>query len=251
MNSDEFEAKMRALERYHSLCVGADQYIIIRVDGRGFSGFTGEHFEKPFDQAFHTLMLETARTLLVDFQGLYAYTESDEISLLLPRTFTLFDREVEKLVSLSAATASAVFTNVSGHLVTFDSRLCCCSDEPTVADYFRWRQSDATRCALNGWSYWLLRKDGLSEWKATSLLDRQTASFKEALLAQHGMQFDALPAWQRFGVGLYWETCTKEGFNPQQRVAVLTERRRVKVEEDLPLKDAYTVFIAGLLQESA
>lgn len=251
MNSDEFEAKMRALEMYHGLRVGADQYIVIRVDGRGFSGFTGQHFEKPFDQEFHTLMLETARTLLVDFQGLYAYTESDEISLLLPRTCTLFDREVEKLVSLSAATASAVFTSVSGHLVTFDSRVCCCYDEQTVADYFRWRQSDATRCALNGWSYWMLRKDGLSERKATSLLDGQTASFKEALLAQHGIQFDALPAWQRFGTGLYWEISTKEGLNPQQGIAVLTERRRIKVDEDLPLKDAYQVFLAGLLRAAA
>ena len=43
-------------------------------------------------------MAETAKALLSSLQGTYAYTESDEISVLLPRHADLFDREVEKLV---------------------------------------------------------------------------------------------------------------------------------------------------------
>ncbi|MFB2877735.1 hypothetical protein [Floridanema aerugineum] len=39
-----------------------------------------------------------------------------------------------------------------------------------VTDYFSWRQADATRCALNGWCYWTMRKLGLSASQATAKL---------------------------------------------------------------------------------
>ena len=44
-----------------------------------------------------------------EFQALYVYTQSDEISVLLPQTFDLFDRSLEKVVSLTASLATAVF----------------------------------------------------------------------------------------------------------------------------------------------
>jgi tRNA(His) guanylyltransferase len=43
-------------------------------------------------------------------------TESDEISILLPRDSDLFSRELEKLVSISAAVASATFTHAAGRM---------------------------------------------------------------------------------------------------------------------------------------
>ena len=82
---------------------------------------TEARFEKPFDDRFHALMVETAATLLQELQGLYAYTESDEISVLLPREYDLFDRELEKLVSVSAGIASATFTAAAGFPAHFDN----------------------------------------------------------------------------------------------------------------------------------
>jgi tRNA(His) guanylyltransferase len=79
MDRDDFEKRMRALEYFHSLRVLPGAWVVLRVDGRGFSRFTEAHYEKPFDPAFHALMLQTARTLLEELQGIYAYTESDEI----------------------------------------------------------------------------------------------------------------------------------------------------------------------------
>jgi hypothetical protein len=148
MRRDEFEDRMRALEVFHSLRLPPGAWVILRLDGRSFSRFTETHFDKPFDSRFHDLMVRTAQAVQEDLHGLYAYTESDEISVLLPRTWNLFDRE--KSVFLSAGLASAVFSLACGTPVQFDNRAVLATEDEQVVDYFRWRQADAARCALNG-----------------------------------------------------------------------------------------------------
>ena len=189
MDPNDFEAQMRALEYFHSLRVLPGAWTVIRVDGRSFSRFTETGFEKPFDIHFHAHMVKTATALLEDLHGLYAYTESDEISVLFPPRWEMFDREVEKLVSISAGVASATFTHQAGVPVTFDSRIWVGVDQELVTDYFRWRQADAARCALNGWVYWTLRNDGQSVVEATAAMHRMTPAQKNEI---------ALPAWRQF-----------------------------------------------------
>ena len=67
------------------------------------------------------------------------------------------------------------------------------------------------------------------------------------MLFQHGINFNDLPTWQRRGVGLYWEEYEKEGYNPIQNKAVVTRRRRIKVDEELPMKEGYGEFILSIL----
>jgi tRNA(His) 5'-end guanylyltransferase len=153
MKHDDLDAQMRQLEYFHSLRFLPGAWIVLRLDGHGFSRFTEERFDKPFDLRLHDFMVQTARTLLETLQGLFAYTESDEISVLLPRAWDLYDRELEKIVSLSAGLASAEFTRACGEMAYFDSRAWLGVSDEQVVDYFRWRQADATRCALSGWCY--------------------------------------------------------------------------------------------------
>jgi tRNA(His) guanylyltransferase len=61
--------------------------------------------------------------------------------------------------------------------------------------------------------------------------------FQNELLFQHGINFNQLPLWQRRGIGLYWEKYIKEGFNPKTGEAVTATRRRIKVDEELPMKE--------------
>ncbi len=248
MKPQQFEDKMRSGEVFHGLRVPDGKWTVIRVDGRGFSRFTQLHFSKPFDPRFHDLMLVTAQALLEEWEGLYCYVESDEISILLPRAWAHFDRSVEKLVSLTAATASVTFSSAGGERAYFDSRIWCCQNDEDVFDYFRWRQSDATRCALNGWCYWTLRQQGLSARQATASLDRQTIAQKYALLQERGIDFDALPSWQRRGVGLYWENYEKLGFNPRTNANTVASRRRVCINRELPNSDDYVCFLSELLR---
>src|SRR5437660_497977 len=119
MDGDEFESRMRALEHFHALRMLPGVWPVIRVDGKGFSKFTAGRYEKPFDERFSRCMVTAAEALLVHLGGVYAYTESDEISVLLPREWDLYDREVEKAVSVSAGIASSAFTLACGAAAAF------------------------------------------------------------------------------------------------------------------------------------
>ncbi len=247
MQKPSLEQRMRALEYFHDLHLLPGAWPVVRVDGRSFSRFTESRFEKPYDKTFRDLMLTTAKTLLEELHGLYAYTQSDEISILFSPTWDLFDRELEKIVSVSAGIASASFTHRAGEPAHFDSRVWLGVAPSLVLDYFHWRQLDAARNALNSWCYWTLRKTGLDVATATATLEGKSVAFKNELLFQYGINFNELPAWQRRGMGLYWETYEKEGFNPLTQEAVTTTRRRVRVDLELPMKDEYTEMIQGIL----
>jgi tRNA(His) guanylyltransferase len=248
MNADEMERRMRAGETFHALRTPPGAWAVLRLDGRGFSRLTEDRFDKPFDLRFHELMCNTAQALVADLGALFAFTESDEISVLLPRTSTVFDREVEKLVSISASIAGGTFSLGLGAPACFDSRIWVGAREEDVADYFRWRQADAGRCCLNGWAYWTLRKAGRTVAEATRQLEGTTVAEKNELLFQHGINFNDLPAWQKRGTGVRWELYEKEGVNPKTGERVSAVRRRLAVDRALPLGDAFARIIAATLE---
>jgi len=76
------ENLIRALEYFHNQRLLLGAWTIVRVDGHSFSSFTETRFEKPYDEGFRNLMVATAQAMLEELHGLYAYTQSDEISLL-------------------------------------------------------------------------------------------------------------------------------------------------------------------------
>ncbi|ROP37097.1 tRNA(His) guanylyltransferase Thg1 family protein [Saccharothrix texasensis] len=250
MRWSDLESGQRAGEWFHGLTAPSGMWVVVRVDGRGFSRFTEERFDKPFDVRFSGLMVETAQALLTEFGARYAYTESDEISIVLDPRHDMFGRGVEKLVSVSAGVASAAFTHAAGEPAHFDSRVWIGAGPGDVLDYASWRQADATRCALNGWCYWTLRKAGASRREATGRLEGTTTAAKHELLLGHGTDFDDLPAWQRRGIGLWWEEHSRAGRDPVRGVDVTTTRRRVHVEHDLPVRDAYRALVHRLVTGS-
>ncbi|HBP23608.1 MAG TPA: tRNA 5'-guanylyltransferase [Planctomycetes bacterium] len=247
MKHATLEKRMRDLEYFGDTRVLTETWSVVRVDGRSFSRLTEANFEKPFDARFHEAMVAVSRALLQELSGIYAYTESDEISVLLPREWRMFGGRVEKIVSVASGLASSVFTHHGGVPAHFDARVWLGPTDTSVVDYFRWRQGDALRCSLNGWCYWTLRKAGQTKREATAALEGRSFEDKRTLLAEHGVTLADLPGWQRQGVGIYEETYKKTGFNPRLQREVWVVRRRLRVEPELPLGEEYARFLRRLL----
>ena len=233
---------MRVFETASDLCVLPGIYMVARIDGRHFHTLTkeGGKFEAPFDEKFRDLMTGTVKHLMENagFNFVYGYTESDEISLLFNFESQDFGRKLRKLNSILAGEASAKFSLLYGDIGVFDCRISQLPNKSDVVDYFRWRNEDAFRNALNAWCYWTLRKEGQSKKDASTVIEGLSVSEKNELLFQHGINFNDLPLWQKRGIGFYWESYEKDG----------GERRRLKIDMELPMGDAYGEFILGMLE---
>jgi tRNA(His) guanylyltransferase len=136
--------------------------VIVRLDGRAFHTLTERmKLKKPFDVGFRNYMALTTRFLCKEIQNArFAYTQSDEISVLLinyeePETESWFRNRLDKVISISAALASSYFScnfvySKVGYAV-FDSRAFVLPVHE-VENYFIWRWQDCVRNSLNAFA---------------------------------------------------------------------------------------------------
>lgn len=249
MKFKEFDQKMRVYEEAHDHCVLPGLYMVARIDGRNFTTLTKDvllDLDRPFDIRFQEWMSRAAQRVMdCGFRTLYAYIQSDEISLLLHPKENSFDRKLRKLDSILAAEAAAAFCIASGAHGAFDCRISQLPRDEDVVDYFRWRQADAPRNARNAYVYWTLRDDGRSGKQADREMRAMSYAEKGSFLHDSGIMFDDLPGWQTRGQGISWETYEKEGMDPRTGEKKLAQRKRLKAG-DLPTGDAYGDFLFNL-----
>ena len=250
MQFDKLDAIMRVYEMAQDYYVLPGIYMVARLDGRNFTRLTKEkhQFKAPYDEKFRDYMLTTVEHLMTcGFKVIYGYTQSDEISLLFDLSEDTFNRKLRKLNSVLASEASAKFSLLLEDIGCFDCRISQLPNINLVIDYFRWRQQDAYRNSLSSHCYWCLRQDGNTARKATSIMEGISQADKHELLFQHGINFNNLPAWEKRGVGLYWEEYQKIGHNPVTGKDTVAIRQRIKKDLELPMKDEYSQFIRELL----
>jgi tRNA(His) guanylyltransferase len=152
-------------------------YTILRLDGKAFHTYT-KNLEKPFDKGLSEDLDNAIIAMVSELQGVvFAYTQSDEISVLLtdfatPTTAGWFDGNLQKMVSVSASIMTAEFnkqrmirfgkwcdeqmeeknvTNIvdTFDLAYFDCRAFTIPDRTEVMNYFRWRQQDCIRNSVS------------------------------------------------------------------------------------------------------
>jgi len=168
------------------------------------------------------------------FSPAFAYTFSDEISIYL--TELPFEGRVEKLTSVMASFASSALTIVMNLKtpIAFDARII--PIEPgLVASYLAWRQKEAWRNHMNGYSQALLQKDGLSRTITQRFLNGHGAGKLHEICFQKGVNLAQTPAWERRGIMAYHTRIIKEGYNPVTKEKTWTSRRKVIADRDLPL----------------
>ena len=127
--------------------------LIIRVDGKAFHTFT-RGCDKPFDQKLIDAMVNAAKDTAATMMGFkLAYIQSDECTFMLADYDTLqtqgwFGYEVNKVVSISAATFTAMFNKHYGSTdAVFDSRAFTVPLDDWQ-NVFIWRQRDWERNSI-------------------------------------------------------------------------------------------------------
>lgn len=158
MSKDSLGDRMKMYENTSRYSLMRRMPLIIRVDGKAFHSLT-RNMNRPFDDGLSHAMSETALYLCQHIQNCkLAYTQSDEISLLLTdydrfNTESWFDRNLQKTVSVSAAMATLAFNDAIRPIypdkthALFDSRTFILAREE-VCNYFQWRASDASRNSI-------------------------------------------------------------------------------------------------------
>jgi tRNA(His) 5'-end guanylyltransferase len=253
MKFDDLDAQMRIYETAADYCVLPGIYMVARLDGRSFTTLCRKKmdcFEAPYSEVFRDIMVDTVEHLMkCGFKVIYGYTQSDEISLLFDFKIDLFNRKIRKYNSILAGEASAAFSSQLYYhtLAVFDCRICQLPNDKVVIDYFRWRNEDANRNALNSHCYWMLRKQGNSKTKAALLLSKKSVKDKNELLFSNGINFNDLPDWQKRGVGIYWAEKLVQGYNSKEHIEVENLKKQLVVDFHLPMRDKYSDFIAEII----
>ena len=195
-------------------------------------------------------MQDTTLNLCKNIEGCkLAYTQSDEISMLLTdydelETQAWFDKNLQKIVSISASLATLYFNKAFKDLseewcesyysawnnseddnkyydtlrkaqftATFDSRAFCLPNEE-VANYYIWRQKDATRNSINSLAQ--------ANFSHKSLQGLNVNQVQDKLVNEKGINWnDQLTEFKR-------GTCcikTEEGWKIDKEIPIFTEDR--------------------------
>ncbi len=138
--------------------------ILMRLDGKCFHSFT-KGLDRPYDVRMQELMWRTSMFLLRETGALCVYTQSDEISLAwyspLYSSQIWFNGRVQKMTTVAAGMAAMYFNMHLSELLpskaelppkrrpVFDARIWNVPTLTEAANYFLWREQDATRNSIS------------------------------------------------------------------------------------------------------
>ena len=149
--------RMKAYEGAYRDYIPTSAYIVVRVDGRAFSGWTKRNdINKPIDYSLAELFRFTVDTLAQEIGSfcIAAYTQSDEATFVLsPRVGIeecrhYFDGNVQKITSTIVSSFTATFNKFVSDdysTATFDARTFSVPSLKEVANNLLWRMKDAER----------------------------------------------------------------------------------------------------------
>jgi tRNA(His) guanylyltransferase len=210
--------------------------IIVRLDGCSFSQYT-KSCKKPFDDNVAKVMNTVAAFLCKKVQGCQiAYTQSDEVSLLLVNyqtheTQPYLDRNLQKIASITAGMASTIFYKHSNLIfgecrdAWLDSRAFTIPKEE-VNNYFLWRQQDARRNSLS-----MLAQ---SLYSPKELHKKNSSELQKMCLAK-GQDWNNLDLGYQRGRCIVKTINPKEILNKKTQEKIIIERSEWVVDNKIPI----------------
>ena len=119
MDTTSLGDRMKVYENLERAYLPKNSFVVLRLDGKAFHSLT-KGMERPFDNNFRLCMAYAMKCLCENVAGVkFAYTQSDEISLLLSdkaseETEPWFGNNLQKLVSVSSSICTVYFNSFFG-----------------------------------------------------------------------------------------------------------------------------------------
>jgi tRNA(His) 5'-end guanylyltransferase len=217
--------RMKTYEAVTRAVLPRRTYAVVRADGRSFHSYL-RHAAKPFDGHVSAAMNAVAQALCEEMQGaVFAYTQSDEVSVLLTdfgstHTQPWFGGVVQKMASIAASVATTAFNDAyppardwtgegNTRYATFDARVFTIPDPVEVANYMLWRQRDAVRNSIS------MAAQAVIPHK--QLQGKNSGEMQEMLWSEHGINWNDYPAGVKRG-----RVCVR---HTEEQDIVYTDRR--------------------------
>ena len=262
MRKDSLGDRMKSYENITRTYLPGRMPVIIRLDGCHFHTFT-KGFDKPFDDILMRAMWETATELCKKIEGVkLAYTQSDEISLLITNNDTWetqpwFGNNILKMVSVAASIATLTFNRSFDTLArdfindvyykdpsvatdkllntyldacdkgaTFDARVFVLPEDE-VCNYFIWRQQDAIRNSIQA--------VGQTYFSHKELMNKSCEDIKQMLLEKN-IKWESIPISCQRGICVVKKpTKVKTQINMETGSRMEMTRNRWAVDDNIPL----------------
>jgi tRNA(His) 5'-end guanylyltransferase len=191
----------------------------------------------PYDTDLTKGMLKAASHLLASGTGaIYAFAERDELSaLVVPEAEGASPddaQDARELLVRLVAEASAKLSLLVGVAAAFDGRLYEFPNPQLALEYFRWRQEQARRRALDRYCSFVLKKTGTYGADTIKVLEGMGEDEKIEILRNSEIDFEGLPCWQRLGAGVYVKRKNGTPDGPS-----------LVVDPNLPTAEAYTEYL--------
>ena len=219
--------------------IKADSFIVIRCDGRRFSKLKENgNFNLPYDKGFHEKMVKiTDKALSSLFCAGMAYTISDEISFVLPREFNMYNRRIEKLLSVVAGylsgEGSLEFYELGLAPVSFDAKIFEFDSIAGVLEYLDERKNSGFRNFVHTIARDMYMAQGHTSTITAKKMNGMSTRKQIEILMKEDIDIYKMNHWKREGDLLYFQEYVKTvkvgSFGTRESTQV-TRRRLIKTK---------------------
>lgn len=252
---------MKTLEDKYLYRFPKNGFILIRLDGRGFSNFTkifkNSDSQNPFNPKFVHAMANTMNAMMIEFSAICGFCCSDEITLIIPSikhqdSTHIFDGKSSKILSLTSAKCSVLFLQfilqefkddakmqqaIWKALPCFDSRAIGIpeSKKELILDNLKWRSGDCWRNTVSTVGRHILGKNRAKNMKCVKMIEEMREN------KENKFDINSLPQYLLTGLLAKFKTTERKN----DRGETYSRKELFNFDGDLKCSAEMTDFLLG------